>query len=327
MTIVLDADGVFLRERPYWRTALATALSLLGAHDVDEPKFRALDAELFDVRSLQRIGKDAGFNSNWDLCGALVCCLDESTRRDEWLPALHRNDISRAAAGWCDALQDYVDRLATKRDEAGSLVAALRAEPAFKPVIPRFQQIFHGQDQRFDVRPQYETLGDPVSVRRAFRRLRETGATLGICTGRNRREIREPLARFGLLDEALERNIVSCDEVERAEAATAAPALLKPHWFPLAAVVAGVQAAIDALRDGTRLPPQCGRAAVFVGDSLADFGTAANYQKRGGHVRFVLVNSGSLSAESVRKLGEDPLTLSVVDSFEQVSDVLAEARP
>jgi phosphoglycolate phosphatase-like HAD superfamily hydrolase len=327
MTIVLDADGVFLRERPYWRTALATALSLLGADDIDEPTFRALDAELFDVRSLQRIGKDAGFNSNWDLCGAMVCCLDESARRDALIAALRHGDVSRAAADWFDALRGHVDRLATKRDEAGSLVAVLRAEPAFGPVIPRFQQIFHGQDRRFDIRPQYETLGDVARVRAAFGRLRETGATLGICTGRNRREILEPLARFGLLDEALERNIVSCDDVERAEAATDAPALLKPHWFPLAAVVAGVPAAIAALRDGSRLPPQCGRAAVFVGDSLADFGTAANYQKRGGNVRFVLVDSGSLSAECVRTLGQDPLTLGVVDLFEQVADVLAEAMP
>lgn len=327
MRIVLDADGVFLRERPYWRTALATALSLLGADEIDHPMFRSLDAELFDARSLQRIGKDAGFNSNWDLCGAMICCLDGFARRDELIAALRRNDVSRAADGWCDALQDYVDRLTAKRDEAGSLVAALRNEPAFKPVIPRFQQIFHGQDPRFDIRPQHETLGDPVSVQRAFSRLRETGATLSVCTGRNRREIIDPLARFGLLDDDLERNIISCDEVERAETATAAPALLKPHWFPLAAAVAGVEAAIDALRDGNRLPPPCGHPAVFVGDSLADFGSAENYQKRGGHVRFVLVNSGALSAETVRKLREDPLTLGAVDAFEQVPGLLAEDRP
>jgi phosphoglycolate phosphatase-like HAD superfamily hydrolase len=300
MRIVLDADGVFLRERPYWRTALATALSLLGADDVDDATFRSLDAELFDACSLQRIGKDAGFNSNWDLCGAMICCVNGSNRRDELMAALRRADVRHAADHWCDALRDYIGRLTAKRDEAGSLVAALRDEPAFEPVIPRFQQIFHGQDDRFDIRPQYQTLGDPQRVRVAFNRLRETGATLAVCTGRNRRETLDPLARFGLLDDDLERNIISCDEVERAEA---------------------------ALRDGSRLPPECGRAAVFVGDSLADFGSAENYQKRGGHVRFVLVNSGALSADSVRKLREDPLTLGAVDAFGQVPDLLAEDRP
>ena len=48
LRVILDADGVFMCERPYWRTALATALSVQGVDGLPRETFRALDRALFD---------------------------------------------------------------------------------------------------------------------------------------------------------------------------------------------------------------------------------------------------------------------------------------
>ena len=77
LRVILDADGVFMCERPYWRTALATALSVQGVDGLPRETFRALDRALFDERSAQQRVKAIGVNSNWYLSGALVGCARE----------------------------------------------------------------------------------------------------------------------------------------------------------------------------------------------------------------------------------------------------------
>jgi len=325
MRIVLDADGVFLRERPYWRTALATALSLIGGENADADTFQRLDAELFDHRAVQRIVKAVGINSNWHLCGALIGSLLEPPNRQGVLDALGRSDVTDAADQWVAALAGYVDHLREQCDGSGSPVEYLCRQPMFAPVIPRFQSIFHGLDSRFDIRPKYQTLGEPTALRDTFDRLRGAGATLAICTGRYRREVAEPLLEFGLMEEPIRERLITQDEVEQAEAATGLPALGKPHWFPLAAAVRGFEAAIAALRSDQPLNDLFDECVVFVGDGTADFRSAVNCSERGGNVEFVLVRSGALSEQSVHEILEAPITLGVIERFESLPDLLKEA--
>jgi phosphoglycolate phosphatase-like HAD superfamily hydrolase len=325
MRIVLDADGVFLRERPYWRTALAAALSLIGGENTDADTFRRLDAELFDRRAVQRIVKAVGINSNWHLCGVLIGSLREESSRRGIIEALARSQIGSAADRWVAALTGYVDHLRDQCDGSGSPVEYLCRQPMFAPVIPRFQDIFHGLDRRFDIRPKYQTLGEPTALRDTFDRLRRAGATLAVCTGRYRREVAEPLLEFGLMEEPIRERLITQDEVEQAEAATGLPALGKPHWFPLAAAVCGFDTAIAALRDDRPLNGLLDECVVFAGDGTADFRSAVNYSERGGNVEFVLVRSGALSEQSVNEILEAPITLGVIERFESLPDLLKEA--
>lgn len=325
MRIVLDADGVFFNERPYWRTALATALSLAGVDDITDETFRGLYAELFDGRSAQRIVKAAGINSNWYLAEALVCSLETAGQRGDVVHALARGDVAGAADRWVAALAGYIGRLTDECGANGSPIDSLSRKPTFKSVVQRFQEIFHGQSRRFNVGPKYETLGDPVVIRATFERLRRSGALLIVCTGRGRKETVDPLRQFGLSDGLADLALVTHDDVEKAEAATGLTGLAKPHWFPLAAAVCGFDSAVDALRRDCplRRGPD-GERAVFVGDGMADFRSAASCRVRGADVRFVLVQSGALAAGPVDEIRRAAFTIGVVPKFEDVPDLLAE---
>lgn len=323
MRVVLDADGVFFNERPYWRTALATALSLTGVDGISHETFRGLYAEFFDTRSAQRIVKAAGINSNWYLAEALVCSLESIGQREDVLHALSTQDLARAADQWVTALGRYIDRLADECGEDATVVDSLCRKPVFKSVVQRFQEIFHGQSRRFNVEPKYETLGDPVVIRTTFERLRASGAVLVVCTGRGRRETIEPLRQFGLSDGPGDLALVTHDDVAKAEAATGLTALAKPHWFPLAVAVCGFDGALAALRCDCRLAGSAGHRTVFVGDGMADFRSAASCRGRGADIRFVLVQSGALAPGPVEEIRRAPLTIGVVPKFEDVPDLLA----
>jgi len=71
MILILDADGVFLSERPYWDSALRTAWKQLGFVELSSDHFEKLTAIAFDTVGLQWVAKKRGCNSNWDLTAVL----------------------------------------------------------------------------------------------------------------------------------------------------------------------------------------------------------------------------------------------------------------
>jgi phosphoglycolate phosphatase-like HAD superfamily hydrolase len=325
--VILDADGVFMCERPYWRAALATALAVLGVDGLPRETFRALDRELFDARSAQQRVKAVGINSNWYLSGALVGCAREGALWQEIEVALSRGDVTAVADRWASALADYAVLLVQQCDGSGSPVDWLDKQPWFEPVIPRFQEIFHDRDRRFDIAPRHQVLGEREAKRATFARLRQAGARVCICTGRGQDEILEPIRQFELIDEGEIDQLVTHDEVVAAEQATERPALSKPHWFPLAAAVVGFESALEALRSGSRLRAEAGERAVFVGDGMADFRSTVNARSRGLDVGFVLVTSAALSKDRVTEIRGADFTIGVIPRFEVLPEILAETVP
>lgn len=325
LRVVLDADGVFLCERPYWRTSLATALAVLGVDGLPRETFRALDRELFDVRSAQQHVKAIGINSNWYLSGALVGCAREESVRQGLSEALSRGDVAAAADHWSAALAEYAESLVHRCDGSGSPVDWLDQQPWFGPIVPRFQEIFHERDRRFDITPRHQVLGDVQAKRETFSRLRRNGVRVCICTGRGLKEVLEAIRQFELMDESHIDTLVTHDEVDAAERETGQVALSKPHWFPLAAAVVGFAPALDALKNGGSLRAPDGERAVFAGDGMADFRSTANARSRGLDVAFVLVTSAALSKDRVDEIRTAAFTIGVVPRFEALPDVLAEA--
>jgi phosphoglycolate phosphatase-like HAD superfamily hydrolase len=324
LRVVLDADGVFLCERPYWRTALATALAVLGVDGLPRETFRALDRELFDVRSAQQHVKAIGINSNWYLSGALVGCAREELVRRDLSESLSRGDVNAAADCWSAALAAYAESLVHRSDGSGSPVDWLDQQTWFGPVIPRFQDIFHERDRRFDITPRHQVLGDVQAKRETFSRLLRSGVRVCICTGRGQNEVREPIRQFELTDESHIDTLVTHDEVAAAEQATGQAALSKPHWFPLAAAVVGFEPALEALKNGGSLRAPDGERAVFAGDGMADFRSTANARSRGLDVDFVLVTSAALSKDRVDEIRAAEFTIGVIPQFEALPDLFAE---
>ena len=62
--LILDADGVFLSERPYWNAALGAALQANGLAELAEGRWDRLADFAFGPVGLQRVTKRAGCNSN-----------------------------------------------------------------------------------------------------------------------------------------------------------------------------------------------------------------------------------------------------------------------
>ena len=88
--LILDADGVFLSERPYWNAALGAALDASGLAERVGDRWDLLADVAFGPVGLQRVTKAVGCNSNWDLAAVLVRALEDEHWRgsiDELLAA------------------------------------------------------------------------------------------------------------------------------------------------------------------------------------------------------------------------------------------------
>lgn len=321
--VVLDADGVFLRERPYWRTALATALVLADGAQPSNEVFRGLDIELFDRRGVQRILKAAGVNSNWHLAGALLGAVRSEDGGRELSSALQEGAWDELPGCWLEATRAYVGTVLQQCDARSSPTECIEREPWFQETVSVFQQVFHGHRSPFDIEPRYETLGDASRIRATFQQLRQRGVALSICTGRPRPEFDEAMRCFDLYDCGF-LSSVTHDEVQWAEQATSASGLSKPHWFPLAAAVIGLRPAMTALSTG-RTPRQAGgRRAIFVGDGMSDFRATRNCRDKGLDVVFLLAESEALSPESIEEVRRAAFTIGSIEHFDQLPTVLEE---
>ncbi len=318
--LVLDADGVFLSERPYWNTALCTALDLAGLADRGRGRWDVLAGHAFGTLGLQRLAKSRGCNSNWDLAAVLVRALGEGDCRQvvDWMLADDREyEAMRALARagelvWENGHDGPDPLLGAGIDRGGRLYAE---------VVDRFQQVFHGTADLGWAFERWQLRGDDARTRGAFEQLVRDGHRLRVCTGRYRAEIEEPIRRLGLGEWLPAAAITSTDEVTRAERESGSPSLGKPHWFAPACAVLGYTPALAALTRGSL--QSTGARAIYAGDAWADFRAVQGCREHGLELDYVHVRSGTTTPEQEREVAAAAGTLGIVETFDAIPGLLS----
>jgi phosphoglycolate phosphatase-like HAD superfamily hydrolase len=324
--LILDADGVFMSERPYWNAALATALEVSELAPLARGRWDALADYAFGPLGVQRVTKGRGCNSNWDLATVLVRALQDHDWRAvvrEMLEADREYDAMQALGHAADAVRRRA--LAADAGNGDDPLARFgidRKGELFRDVVGRFQQIMNGE---VAIEWDFERwqLKEPVELTlRALDALASLGFSLRVCTGRHRAEIEEPVRRLGLGSFFPPDSITSGDEVDRAEARTGRRHLGKPHWFSPACAALGFEPALAALGDGTPIGNAPG--SVYVGDAWADYAAVLACRDRGLELAYVHSRSGVTTREQEQEIARSPAVLAVVDRLGSVAGVVKE---
>ena len=329
--VILDADGVFLNERPYWEAALLTALSL---NSLNVPKGRdwvQLADAAFGELGLQRVTKRRGCNSNWDLAAVLMITLRDAETKcrigdllagRHWQPAMRclltssdrlwNNDASPQSVK-CPAMDDPLAGF--RVDRYGEDFAVVRRT---------FQQSLHLH--LHSVGQAASSLrGDPDTIRATLSELRNEGFTLAVCTGRTKAALLTPMNAFALTRFFDSDRLVTADDVSQTEQALATGVPLgKPHWFPAALAALG-PAAREAVVHG-RLASVPHDRLVYVGDGVADFQCVAGARAVGLPLEYVHVRSGVTDTDEERLIADAPFALAIVDELAEVPALLRRTR-
>ena len=321
--LILDADGVFLSERPYFNSALGTALAANDLINRVAGRWDLLADLAFGPVGLQRVTKGVGCNSNWDLAAVLVRALED----ESWRAVL--DEILAAEGCEFEALQALrVSALGLFRPDLDASdplerFGISRTEPFFEDVIDLFQQVLNdraGLDWRFETCQ----LKEPAEkITRALGQLRAAGHVLRVCTGRGREETEIPIRTLGLEGLLSFTEITCADEVARAETVTGMNALGKPHWFAPACATVGFEAALDVLSNDRELVGN----GVYAGDAWSDFRAVQACRARGLGLTYVHVRSGVTTREQEQVIGNDAATLAVVSSLSEMVPLLTETPP
>ncbi len=284
--LILDADGVFMDEVPYWNAALATMMYRFDLECADADAWAELSRTCLVEFRVQAITKGRGCNSNWDLTAVMIRAADDGACLAGLGEGLRLGDFDLFAT----SLVEGMERQWRQSDSADPLgqFGIERDSDFFKQAVAEFQEVFERNvDIDWDFDRQVPVL--PVADLNAlFTRLKDCGYMLGICTSRAESEIVEPLAQFGLLDCFERDHIATYDHSVKAESHTGKKAMGKPHPFPLLCAVVGFDAAIQ-MCDGES--GQLAGDVVYVGDAPADFKAASRSRDLGLSVSYVHIDS------------------------------------
>ena len=322
--LILDADGVFLDERPYWEASLAVAF---GRADIKIPggeTWQALTRAAFDEAALQRITKDEGCNSNWDLAAVLDRSLMSPGVRAAVIEALGGGQSATAVR----RLKSAAGKL-----RAGAAAPALandplsrfgidRRSPGYDAVVTDYQRILRegiaGQVRRS---PLKET---PADTTQALEECLRAGYNLRVCTGRRRDEIETAIAVSGLGELLPAEAITSATDVEQAEIESGQAPLGKPHWFSPVAAAIGFKEALACLES-----PGAGPAAFeeifYAGDSRADFEAVLGARRMGIAIAYVQVVSPAVSPEDLSHIARSPVTRGVIAALSGLAPIITRA--
>ncbi len=263
--VVFDLDGVILSEEGYLDAAALTVAFFAKTMDnrrpagLPDPQTVASESDVALLRehylpaALIRELRARAINSNWDKALAVVLLF----------VLMRRRGVDQSGAQATLDLARYRETGKELLDVLLSQTAAKMGDDVQKRVIDRFQACFLGDRQaksewlRAGLARQERCMTDPRAMSSALETLRESGHSLGIGTGRPRREAEHALRALRLWPLFERRRIVTIDEVRQEEARSGAPegTLAKPHPYTFQAAAAGVRP---------------GRA-LAVGDSPADF--------------------------------------------------------
>lgn len=326
--LILDADGVFLDERPYWEAALRAALAINAMHVSKADGWEHLSREAFEKVGLQRVTKRRGCNSNWDLGAVLALALSKSTARSQIQDALRRQRWREAVESlyqsaddlWC-ADDARVTARHSSLDDPLSGFGLDRHGAYYRRQREMFQSVLFGDSKGNSLPDIWRLRGSEASIREAFSALRRDGLELAICTGRSRTELLAPLNAFNLAEFFNNKLLITADDVAQAEHDAGIKHLGKPHWYPIACAVMDRMAALDAvLMDQT--PPRVTMSVTYVGDALADFRSVGGARAVGLPVNYIHVRSGVTDAAQEESIASAPFTLAVVDELESVPAIL-----
>lgn len=264
--LLFDVDGVLLKEQGYYRTLAVTCAYFYEQQctqlGIVPPLDRRASAQsLAEVDSLRSVFlpepllnflRDRALNSNWDKTYAIVL-------------AISRLSCDQLVAQALD--QFILDVLADVEGTGANFLRALEHKAAvfdqglFQKVYQVFQQVHLGSwpDTPFlrDGMIQFdETMVDADLLINVLQQLRNRGYSLGIGTGRPLQELTVPFAAHGLMAYFKQAQIVTIDDVRKAEneQGLAPFTLAKPHPYTY---VLGAQ---DFLPE----------AVYVIGDSVSD---------------------------------------------------------
>lgn len=301
--LILDADGVFMDEMPYWNTALVTMMHRFGMSCGAPARWELLSSACFVDDCVQGVTKGRGCNSNWDLAAVMIRAVEDESRRAALLSELN----SGRYAGFASRLKRGMEEHWREGAAADPLnrFGIERSGAYFQDVVAEFQLIFEESDEvdwariGWSFERQVPVL--PASELRAlFVRLKGAGFTLGVCTSRAESETVEPMSQLGTLDCFDRDRVVTNDQAVAAEARLNLSHLAKPHPFPLLCAALDFATAIEACRSGAVDSSAAVRDVVYVGDAPADFEAAQRARALGLPVTYVHIDSG-LSPADVRE--------------------------
>ncbi len=321
--IIFDADGVFMDEMPYWRTALAAAVVRHELAPRDQAGWDALGDACLVRRRVQRITKGRGCNSNWDLAAVMIRALDAPSVHADVAVALADGDYLDAAK----CLAAAMEALWNGPPEDGHRLSGFgidREGFAFAEAVKVFQVILRDEAAvgwRFPRQALAHSVADTQAL---FDHLRGLGAELGVCTSRHSEETLEPMRRFEILDRIAPQRIVTQTVVEQGQEATGAAPLGKPHWFPVACAVVGSETARAMVLDGRQKREAATGRWVYVGDAPADFEAVTAARERGLIVDYVHIDTDLTDAETTERIRTGAATRAVKPDLLATADVLAE---
>ena len=321
--LILDADGVFMDELPYWRTALAVALLRAGI-EVRAGDWEQVGEAFIARRRVQRVTKGRGCNSNWDLAAVMSLVLEDASTRAAAVEAYAAGEYERMADVVIDAMEVlWKPPVADAHRLTGFGID--RRDDYFRSVVADFQPIFEAERDIGWAFDRHALLPPAEATRAALRRMARMNLILGVCTSRNGEETIGPMAQLDVLKCFSRERIITNDEVKRARRETGLHALAKPHWFPLACAMCGYEAALAALQserkdlsNGEWLP------AIYVGDTPADFDAAVACRGVGLPVTYVHINARLCDEAVTRAIGEHEITMLVADSLIELAGCLEE---
>jgi phosphoglycolate phosphatase-like HAD superfamily hydrolase len=313
--LILDADGVFLSERPYWATALVAALDGVGLAVGSRDRWSALFEAAFDETGLQRVTKGVGCNSNWDLAAVLELALEDPAVRGSVAHRLESDDAHGAAR----ELRTVAAALHDPARANGEPLAGFgidRESARYLRVVERFQSVLHGELGRRCGLDHLQPRQSARATRERFEQWASAGWTLRVCTGRSSEEIGAAVERLGLREMLRAEAITSADDVERARRRTGRRGLAKPHWFPVACAAVGFESAVAALERSSRISAG---SMVYAGDAWADYVAVGGARARGLDVRYVHVRSGVTGGAQELSIAETPWTIGVVSGLQALA--------
>lgn len=329
--LVLDADGVFLSERPYWEAALRAALEVNGVIVPPGDAWRAWIDTAIDRTGVHRITKRRGCNSNWDLAAVLATALQDQRTRErvgghlatrQWLAATGM--LGAAAEDLWYGADQSVGEGAPSDPLAGFGID--RNGAFFSEVRHAFQRAVFGDDGRTP--PLFSRAGlrgEPERIRRILSVWRDAGWELAVCTGRIPSELLPPMEIFGLDQFFSPERLIHGDDVTAAEQRLGATTLGKPHWFSLVCAVCGVVDAEAAVQRG-HVSLNGVERVVYVADGWADFLSVGGVRAVGLPVRYVHVRSGVTDVKQERQIAAADFTLAVIDELAEAPSVRTEAQ-